>query len=60
MNEKYTGYYRKIDDLGRVVIPKEIRKILGIKEGDSFGIFITENGVLFKKKDKKDGEDCYE
>lgn len=51
MNEKYTGYYRRIDDLGRIVIPKEVRKILGIKEGDSFDIFITENGVLFKKKE---------
>ena len=35
-----TGIVRRIDDLGRVVIPKEIRKNLGIKEGDPLEIFV--------------------
>lgn len=42
-----TGIVRRIDDLGRVVIPKEIRRSMGIKEGDSFEMFIdTESGGL--------------
>ena len=45
-----TGIVRRIDDLGRVVIPKEIRKNLRIKEGDPLEIFTTEEGeVIFKK-----------
>ena len=39
---KATGVVRRIDDLGRVVIPKEIRKTLRIKEGDLQGISQTE------------------
>ena len=39
---KATGIVRRIDDLGRVVIPKEIRKTLRIREGDSLEIY-TEN-----------------
>ena len=47
---KATGIVRRIDDLGRVVIPKEIRRTLKIKEGDPLELFITENGeVVFKK-----------
>lgn len=47
---KATGIVRRIDDLGRVVIPKEIRRNLGIKDGDPFEIFLTENGgVVFQK-----------
>lgn len=37
---------RRIDDLGRIVIPKEIRKKLGIKEGAPMEINITDTGVL--------------
>lgn len=46
---KATGIIRRIDDLGRIVIPKEIRKHLGIKKGDSLEIFIDEEnqGVVF-------------
>lgn len=41
-----TGIIRRVDDLGRVVIPKEIRKNCNIKEGDPLEIFIeTNNGV---------------
>lgn len=45
-----TGIVRRIDDLGRVVIPKEIRRTLKIREGDPLEIFITkEGGVVFQK-----------
>lgn len=48
---KATGIIRRIDDLGRVVIPREIRKSLGIREGDAFELFTTEDrqGVVFQK-----------
>jgi stage V sporulation protein T len=48
---KATGIVRRIDDLGRVVIPREIRKNLGIKEGDPLEIFIdpVEKMVCFQK-----------
>lgn len=48
---KATGQTRRIDDLGRVVIPKDVRRNLGIREGDAFEIFITEDrrGVVFQK-----------
>lgn len=42
---KITGIIRRIDDLGRVVIPKEIRKTLGIKEGDPLEMHV-ENGTI--------------
>lgn len=49
-NPKPTGIVRRIDDLGRVVIPSEIRNDIGIKEGCPFEIFTLENGdVLFRK-----------
>lgn len=48
---KATGQVRRIDDLGRIVIPKDVRRSLGIREGDAFEIFITEDrrGVVFQK-----------
>ena len=47
---KATGIVRRIDDLGRVVIPKEIRRSMRIKEGDPLEIFTTSDGcVCFKK-----------
>ena len=47
---KATGIVRRIDDLGRVVIPKEIRRTQRIREGDPLEIFTTANGeVIFKK-----------
>ena len=47
---KATGIVRRIDDLGRVVIPKEIRRTLRIKEGESLEIFTDgTGGVVFKK-----------
>lgn len=47
---KATGIVRRIDDLGRVVIPKEIRKTLRLRDGDALEIFTDINGeVIFKK-----------
>ncbi|MFI3141177.1 MAG: stage V sporulation T C-terminal domain-containing protein [Clostridia bacterium] len=47
---KATGIVRRIDDLGRVVIPKEIRRTMRIREGDPLEIFTNSNGeVIFKK-----------
>lgn len=47
---KATGIVRRVDDLGRVVIPKEIRRTASIREGDPLEIFIDEDGgVVFKK-----------
>ena len=46
-----TGIVRRIDDLGRIVIPREIRKNLGIAEGDPLELFVdpVENMVCFQK-----------
>ena len=47
---KATGIVRRIDDLGRVVIPKEIRRTMRIREGDPLEIFTNPDGeVVFKK-----------
>ncbi len=47
---KATGIVRRIDDLGRVVIPKEIRRTMRIREGDPLEIYTDSNGeVIFKK-----------
>ena len=47
---KATGIVRRIDDLGRIVIPKEIRRTLRIKEGDPLEIYTDREGeVIFKK-----------
>ncbi len=47
---KATGIVRRIDDLGRVVIPKEIRRTLRIREGDPLEIYTASDGeVIFKK-----------
>ncbi len=42
-----TGIIRRMDDLGRVVIPREVRRKLGLKEGDELEIFIDHGGVCF-------------
>ena len=44
-----TGVVRRIDDLGRVVIPKEIRRTLGIKDGTSLEIFVDKDMVALRK-----------
>lgn len=47
---KATGIVRRIDDLGRVVIPKEIRRTLRIREGDPLEIFVDRAGEVILKK----------
>ena len=47
---KATGIVRRIDDLGRVVIPKEIRKTMRLKEGAPLEIYTDKDGeIIFKK-----------
>ena len=53
---KSTGVVRRIDDLGRVVIPKEIRKVLRIKEGAPLEIFTDKEGEIILKKYSPIGE----
>ncbi len=53
---KATGIVRRIDDLGRVVIPKEIRRTLRIREGDPLEIFIDRDGEVILKKYSPIGE----
>lgn len=53
---KATGIVRRIDDLGRVVVPKEIRKTLHIREGDPLEIFTDREGEIILKKYSPIGE----
>ena len=53
---KATGIVRRIDDLGRVVIPKEIRRTLRIREGDPLEIFTDREGEVILKKYSPVGE----
>lgn len=46
---KATGIVRRIDDLGRVVIPKEIRRTMRIREGDPLEIYTTREGRSFSR-----------
>ena len=55
-NMKATGIVRRIDDLGRVVIPKEIRRTLRIREGDPLEIFTDSDGGIILKKYSPIGE----
>ena len=43
-----TGIIRKIDDLGRIFIPKEIRRIMNIKEGDLLELSLEGNKIIFE------------
>lgn len=45
---KATGIVRRVDSLGRLVIPMELRRTLGIKEEDPMEIFATEDGILIR------------
>lgn len=53
---KATGIVRRIDDLGRVVIPKEIRRSLRIRQGDPLEIFVDRDGEVILKKYSPVGE----
>lgn len=46
---KTTGLVRRIDELGRIVIPKDIRKALRLKDGESVEIFLENDNILLKK-----------
>lgn len=57
---KATGIVRRIDDLGRVVIPKEIRRTMRIREGDPLEIYTSRDGeVIFKKYSLMGGLDDF-
>lgn len=57
---KSTGIARRLDDLGRIVIPKEIRKSLKFMEGDALELFVENNSLILKKYDNSDeiAENC--
>ena len=46
---KATGIVRRIDDLGRIVIPKEIRRNMRLREGDAMEIFLEDNRICLEK-----------
>lgn len=49
INMKSTGIVRKVDELGRVVIPIELRRTLGIAEKDVLEIYVDEERIILKK-----------
>ena len=58
---KATGIVRRIDDLGRVVIPKEIRRTMHIREGDPLELFVNDRTIILKKyqpSTEELAEDC--
>lgn len=46
---KYTGVVRRIDDLGRIVLPVELRRTMELENGDSLEIFVEDNKIILKK-----------
>ena len=58
---KETGVSRRIDELGRIVIPKEIRKNLKIREGDQMEFYVEKEYVVLRKQSSLKGidEDIY-
>jgi AbrB family looped-hinge helix DNA binding protein len=46
---KETGIIRRIDDLGRIIIPREIRRTMNLHEGDPMEIYLENGFVMFKK-----------
>ena len=53
---KTTGIIRRVDDLGRIIIPKEVRRNLGIQTGDPFEFFTNSKGEIILVPYKEDGE----
>ena len=53
---KATGIVRRIDDLGRIVVPKEIRRTLRIREGDALEIFTDREEKSFSKNTHRSGK----
>ena len=56
---KATGIVRRIDDLGRVGIPKELRRVFNIREGDALEIFTTEEGIVFAPYDNQVNKETF-
>lgn len=54
INVKSTGIVRKVDELGRVVLPIELRRSLNINEKDSLEIFVDDNKIILKKYEPAD------
>ena len=54
---KSTGVVRRIDELGRIVLPKEIRKVLKIKAGDNLEIFMNDKDIVLSKYSWKKSAD---
>ncbi len=52
---KSTGVVKKIDDLGRVVIPKELRRILNIRDGEILELFVSDQDLIIKKHSSLEG-----
>mgnify|MGYP003399521861 CR=1 FL=1 len=50
---QYTGITRRIDELGRVVIPKEIRRTMRLREGEEMEIFVDEKSAMWHNKAEK-------
>jgi len=48
-----TGIVRDLDQLGRVVIPKELRTTFGIREGDPIEIFVNESDIILRKLESR-------
>ena len=46
---KNTGIVRRVDELGRIVLPKEMRKTMGIEEGDPMEIYVDGDSIVLKK-----------
>ena len=57
---KATGMIRRVDDLGRIVIPKEIRRSVGIREGEPLEIFIEGGDTVCFRKYKTNLDDAVE
>ena len=57
---KTTGIVRRIDDLGRIIIPKDIRRSTGIREGDAMEIFLEGGDIICFRKYKNNLSDAVE
>ena len=53
---KATGIVRRVDDLGRIVIPKEIRRTMDIKENDPMEMYLQDDCIIFKHYEEVQGQ----